>query len=428
MIRTARSGIGPWSPTPHRTRRSLFALIALTASLVVTTPAAAQPPATPPQRDGVRWEGTSLHLGDSVRLDPRVRVQADILVHDQSDAIEDRFAWGSRRIGLNGELFNRVQFQIERAFQDDDDDDTAWRDVYADVRITRALQIRGGRFKLPFSMERNTSREELDFIQRATVVRALAPARDTGVMVHGRVAGRLLEYEVGVFQHADGFESLDNANSWGPLGETLAGRVILTPIEDRDDSVTRDLQFGVAVVKNTIPEGLHGVVGRTFAGDRFFDRMHVHGNRTRLGAEALWTARRLTLKGELLQLTDQRAQQAITGDDLSDLVLRGGYITAVVRVAGERGRRGPAVDVAARIDRLSLGSRNDTDDAFTNPRADNVAPLHKDTWTFGASWLVNRWVRVQGNAIRERLVDPLGVRDVSPAGTWVSLVRLQFAL
>jgi phosphate-selective porin len=428
MIRTAVSDIGLWAPLPHRTRRAMFALIALTASLVVTTPAAAQQPATPPQREGVRWEGTSLHLGDSVRLDPRVRVQADFRVLDKSDLIEDGFAWGSRRIGLNGELFNRVQFQVERAFQDDDDDDTAWRDVYADVRINRALQVRAGRFKLPFSMERNTSRDEIDFIQRATVVRALSPARDTGFMVHGRLAGRLVEYEVGVFQHADGFESLDNANSWGPLGETLAGRIILTPIEDRDDSVTRDLRFGVAVVKNTMPEGLHGVIGRTFAGDRFFDRMNVHGNRSRLGAEGLWTARRLTLKGELIQLTDQRTGQAVTGGDLSDLVLRGGYITAIVRVAGQRGRRGPAVDLAARVDRLSIGSRNDTDEAFTNPRADHVAPLHKDTWTFGASWLVNRWVRVQGNAIHERFVDPLGVRDVSPAGTWVGVVRLQFAL
>ena len=131
-------------------------------------------------------------------------------------------AWGSRRIGVNGELFDRVQFQVERAFQDDDDDDTAWRDVYADVRINRALQVRGGRFKLPFSMERNTSRDELDFVQRATAVRAISPARDTGVMVHGRVANRIVEYEAGVFQHADGLDLVDDPNcverAWRGVG------------------------------------------------------------------------------------------------------------------------------------------------------------------------------------------------------------------
>jgi phosphate-selective porin len=397
-------------------------------SLVFAASAAAQQKPAPPQPDSVRWDGSSLHIGDSVRLDPRVRVQGDIVVRDESDLIEDRFAWGSRRIGLNGELFKRVEFQVERAFQSDDDDDTPWRDVYADVRISRALQVRAGRFKLPFSLERTTSRDELDFLQRATAVRALSPARDTGVMVHGRLADRKVGYEVGVFQHADGFENPANTNAWGSLGETLAGRVTLTPIQDRDDSVTRDLQFGVAFVRNTVPEGLHGVIGRTFAGDRFFERFHVNGDRTRLGAEGLWTARRVTVKGELLRLTDQRTRQAVTGDDLSDLVLRGGYITGIVRVAGDRGRRGPAVDVAARFDRLSIGSANQADEAFTNPRADHVAPLSKDTWTIGASWIVHRWVRVQGNVIRELLVDPLGVRDASPPATWLSMVRVQFAL
>ena len=44
-------------------------------------------------------------------------------------------------------------------------------------------------------------------------------------MVHGRVANRMVEYEVGVFQHADGFDLTDDPNSWSALGATLAGRV-----------------------------------------------------------------------------------------------------------------------------------------------------------------------------------------------------------
>ena len=127
----------------------------------------------------------------------------------------------------------------------------------------------------------------------------------------------------------------------------------------------------------------------------------MNGQRTRLGAEALWRGRRVTLKGELLQMTDQRLQQAITEDDLSDLVIRGGYVTGIVRVFGEPGRNGQSVDVAARFDRLTLGSGNRHDEAFTNPRADHVAPLSKNTWTFGGNWQVHRWIRVQGNLIRE---------------------------
>ena len=415
----------------HLIGRWLFLLGVITAPFVTAISAYAQA-SSPQSQSGVRWENDSIRIGDSVRLEPRVRVQADFLLWKDSgpldDVIDDRFSWGSRRIGINGELFDRVQFQVERAFQDDDDDDTAWRDVYADVRISRALQVRGGRFKLPFSMERNTSRDEIDFVQRATAVRALSPARDTGVMVHGRVANRVVDYEVGVFQHADGLDLVDDTNPWGSLGAALAGRVIVAPIRNRDEGPTRDLQFGAALVRNSMPEGLNSVVGRTFDGERFFDRFNVSGQRTRLGAEGLWRGQRVTLKGEWLQLTDQRTAQAVTGEDLSDLVMRGAYLTGVVRVYGESGGNRPSVDVAVRFDRLTVGSGNDTDEAFTNPRADHVAPLTKNTWTFGGNWQVHRWIRIQGNLLREQLVDPLGVRDLSSEPMWTAVTRFQFAL
>ena len=212
MIRPVSGGIGFLRRVPHVAFRALCAAAVV---LALSVPASAQPSGDKPKdQSGVQWDDGSIRFGDSVRIDPRVRVQADALLWRDDGPIEDRFSWGSRRIGVNGELFNRVQFQVERAFQDDDDDDTPWRDVYVDVRLNRALQVRGGRFKLPFSLERNTSRDELDFIQRATAVRAISPTRDTGVMVHGRVANRVVEYEAGVFQHADGFDLIDDPNSW----------------------------------------------------------------------------------------------------------------------------------------------------------------------------------------------------------------------
>jgi phosphate-selective porin len=427
MTRPISTGIGMSRRAAHVAFRSLCGALALVVAFSIQA-SAQQGVDQQKAQSGVRWDEDSIRFGDSVRIEPRVRVQADMLLWQSEEPIEDRFSWGSRRIGVNGELFNRVQFQVERAFQDDDDDDTPWRDVYADVRINRAFQVRGGRFKLPFSLERNTSRDELDFIQRATAVRAISPSRDTGVMVHGRVAERIVEYEAGVFQHADGFDLTDDPNSWSALGSTLAGRVLVSPIRDKRDGPTRDVHFGVALVRNTMPEGLNSRVGRQFDDDRFTERMNVNGQRTRLGAEGLWRGRRATVKGELLQLTDQRLGQAITGGDLSDLVQRGAYLTGIVRVFGEQGRRGQALDVAVRFDRFTLGSENETDEAFTNPRADHIAPLAKNTWTFGGNWQVHRWVRVQGNLLRETLVDSLGVRDIITEPRWTAVMRFQFSL
>src|SRR5688572_10062471 len=152
MIGAICTDIGSSRRRPHLIFRYLFALAAAATLFVTPIPAFAQQ-GKPPDPSGVRWEDDSIRFGDSVRIEPRVRVQADFWLWNNQEPIDDRFDWGSRRIGVNGELFDRVQFQVERALQDDDDDDTAWRDVYADVRINRALQVRGGRFKLPFSME-----------------------------------------------------------------------------------------------------------------------------------------------------------------------------------------------------------------------------------------------------------------------------------
>jgi hypothetical protein len=41
---------------------------------------------------------------------------------------------------------------------------------------------------------------------------------------------------------------------------------------------------------------------------------------------------------------------------------------------------------------------------------------------------VHRWVRVQGNLIRETLVDSLGVRDIITEPRWTAIMRFQFAL
>jgi hypothetical protein len=242
-------------------------------------------------------------------------------------------------------------------------------------------------------------------------------------MLHGR-AGRVLKYEAGVFRHSDALDvPID-----GPRYGMLAGRVTILPVKGHKDSVTRNLEFGASFARNTLPEGLLGVTGESVSGENFFDSVYVNGARTRLGAHSLWEGGRVTLKGEVLQLSDERRGQAITGDDLSNLIVRGGYVTGIVHVYGKHRQKGPSVDAAARFDRVSFGSANQTDDAFTNPRADHVAPLSQHTLTFGATFIVNRYLKVQGNVIREALIDPLGVRDLAAVAPWTGLVRLQFGL
>jgi len=428
-ILAAIPNIGVCTDRPHRIASAVRSSIErLATALLVTTmitattaaPAVAQNRTTADQDGGtMRWDDGSFRAGDTVRLEPHVRFQTDFLLRDHSEAIDDRIDWPRRRLSVEGVLFKRVEFQVEHELERE----TPWRDVYGDVKITRALRVRAGRFKIPFSTEQTTGGFNLDFLERPAAVEAMSPDRDLGVMVHGRPAD-VLKYEVGVFRHSDGFTLPFDGHRLG----LVAGRVAFAPVRGDKDGLTRDLELGVALARSAVPEGLNGVVGHSVNGDRFFEHMYVKGARTRLGLNGLWSAGRLTLKGELLQLSDERLQQSITGDDLSNLVTRGAYIDGIWRVYGKHGRKKTAVDVEVRFDRITFTSADQTDEPFTNPRAEHVAPLSQQTWTFGATWVVNRWIKVQGNAIREELVDPLAVRGLTPAAPWTVLTRLQFGL
>ena len=111
-----------------------------------------------------------------------------------------------------------------------------------------------------------------------------------------------------------------------------------------------------------------------------------------------------------------------------DLIVSGGYISGVWRVVGPPRRPRRAVDVAARFERLGVHSADRSDAPSLGPRANHIAPLRQDAWTFGGTWLVNRWVKVQVNAIRESFVDETGMRPEIPQARWKSLMRLQFAM
>jgi phosphate-selective porin len=357
----------------------------------------------------------SLRLGNQVRIDLHVRVQADVRLQEESGAEGDRLAWGNRRIGVDGVLFKRVEFQIERELSDVE----PWRDVFADVRVHRALRIRAGQFKVPFSMERTTSAFDLDFIARAAPVTDISPGRETGIMLHGRGPRRFFEYEVGVFRLAE--------PPLKPLVESGTDGAMLTAV--RFTFTPGTASIGVAFTASRLPESLHGLSSH-FDDDGLLssEDFYVNGRRRRLGVEGRWTAGRLSVKGELLRQADSREGQSVSNGDLSDLIVDGGYVSGVWRIVGSPRRPRRAVDAAVRFERLGFRSADRSDAPSLGSRADHIAPLRQDAWTFGGTWLVNRWVKVQVNAIRESFVDEAGIRLEIPQARWRSLMRLQFAM
>ena len=172
-----------------------------------------------------RWNDyPSLLLWNGTHVDFHLRMQGDLRSSDAplDEGSPDDAA--RRRIGIAGDIAHHVRFEIERELSGDD----PWRDVYVDYRQFAIVRLQAGRFKLPFSLDENTSATKLDFVNRSMAADALAPGRDRGVMVHGRPFGRTFKYELGVFEHDGANARTDNPHRVN--GErTLAGRVTLTP-------------------------------------------------------------------------------------------------------------------------------------------------------------------------------------------------------
>ena len=152
----------------------LYGLVAATAS--AQTGAAAQPAEA--DEPGISWrDRPTIDLGNGSRIELRARLQNLFVLRDDSapagdlDEPRDRFSFPRRRFGVAGELFGRVEFQAER----DMAGDGVWRDLYADYRVSRALRVRVGQFKAPFSREQLTSIYDLDFAARSAAVNIWCP-------------------------------------------------------------------------------------------------------------------------------------------------------------------------------------------------------------------------------------------------------------
>ena len=289
---------------------------------------------------GFRWaDHPSLRLGPGTRVDFRLRLQGDLddIDADRADSGADdgssSIDVARRRIGIDGEILNVVDYQVEREIGDEQD---PWRDVYVNYKQYGFAQVQAGKFKLPFSLDENTSPTNLDFVYRSRIAALLAPGRDSGVMVHGRVLRRgVLRYEIGAFNE-DGSNARTHDTDRVHGDTTLAGRLVVQPFRSTK-SLASDLAFGAAFTRSDIPEGITNLRGRTELDDPFYrPDFFVSGERHRFGLEARWRPGPFSIKSEYIRLTDERLGQSVEDTDLSPFTASGWYVSGTWAITGEQ--------------------------------------------------------------------------------------------
>lgn len=405
-----------------------------TRSLIVCAALLTTAPVHPADAQEAATKALELALDAGiVRLEPTVRLQIDSRPAPGAGLDQEALDVARKRIGVQGRVGRRISFELEAELQRT----SPWRDAYVGYRATEAVRLQAGQFKIPFSLERVTGSTKLDFVSRSLAATVLAPRREQGAMVHGRVLRRTVRYEAGMFRHdrRATFDGPDAATS----GRTAALRVTAQPFSSVK-SIWADLQAGMAVTHGEISPGLATVRGRTALGERFLPSASywVAGSRRRTGLEARWRPGPLSAAAEYMRQTDQRRAQAVDGSDLSPLVGSGWYLSGTWVVTGESKKEldaGPrlplfhggvgAIEIGARLERLTFGSAGGLGAPSTHSRADRLARRTDRALTLGVNWLPHRLVKLQANLVRDA-AETEGAAP--PRAAWGRVFRLQLSL
>ncbi|PYS15163.1 MAG: hypothetical protein DMG17_15405 [Acidobacteria bacterium] len=347
------------------------------------------------------------------------------------------------RLGLKGKVTKYFDYEIERDMRQtvgSDHEWHPWKDNYVDFNAHRWLQVRAGKFKVPFGMEANLSEDRLDFAFKSRMSDVLAPARERGVMLHAQfLRSSRMQYQVGVFRY-DGEAS--DIHGVPTAGRTYAARLTGEPLRSmrRLPRNIRHIYLGVAVTRGRMFDGLNGTNGSTFSGFTYFDHFYVRGNRQRFGTELSWVEGPVTVKGEYIHMSEERIGQGIRGENLPDILSRGWYVLGGWNVLGKlkssgrpknpllTGRGFGSIEVSGRLDVLTFYSAPGPELPSRSPRAPTILPNSERTWTFGPTWYLNRFVKIQAHAQRERLTDIERKAVIGRDLFWTGIIRLQLAM
>jgi phosphate-selective porin OprO/OprP len=154
-------------------------------------------------------------------------------------AVRDTFVMRRVRPIFEGTVFKYFDFKIMPDFAQGT---TVLADAYIDARISPAVKIRGGKYKVPIGLERLQSAKDIVFVDRGLPTN-LVPFRDIGVQVFGDPLGGAISYAVGVFNGVVDAQGLDvDVND----GKTVAARAFFLPFKKSSITGLQGLGFGLA--------------------------------------------------------------------------------------------------------------------------------------------------------------------------------------
>ncbi len=189
---------------------------------------------------------------------------------------DDTFTLRRVRPFIEGTVFNLFDFRFMPDFAGGR---TVIQDAYVDARFLPWLQVKGGKFKTPFGIERLQSASAIRFVERA-LPNNLVPNRDIGGELHGELGGGAFSYSLaGLNGVNDGRSSDDIGDIDNNVDKDFAGRIFAHPFLNTSIVPLQGLGFGFAasyVDAGGSPDAPNLPNYRTSGQQRFFAYRGTH--------------------------------------------------------------------------------------------------------------------------------------------------------
>lgn len=134
------------------------------------------------------------------------------------------------RLYIGGHIYNNVAFKAQYDFAGGDAD---FKDAYIQLKkipVIGSLKI--GRFKQPVGLEELTSSKYTTFMERAMVMEAFVPSRQSGFMIGDSAMDNRLYWSVSTFRVTDGY-----GDDYGDNKMNFAGRLVFLPYKEDDNLI-----------------------------------------------------------------------------------------------------------------------------------------------------------------------------------------------
>lgn len=401
------------------------------------------------------WSGEHFYIRSpdgQFSISPYGYLDTDYRAYQGDGAPSDTFLIRRARFGFQGNYGSHFDFAI--LTDTNVTNGAIVRDAYLNVRIRPEFQFQAGQFKEPFAQETGIGATNLDFVERGfqslLYPSAVTAYRSPGITLHGDLSGGVVQWWAGAFNGRGGVAS--NVTN----EPEFVGRLRFYPFRKSKTDYLKQLAFGGSISHGR-SRGLSNDV--SFSGTipdaayTFFPQLRINGPIERYEGEFTYLNGPLGLRGEYVQLQEQRwGVGSETVDGLGFFTIPGigakaWNIAGTYLLTGEKrpengtprvknplfgpdtpggkGRGKGAWEVGLRYTGIQANAPGAN---FPNPFTPGFVPTynyHTDEITFGVNWYPNYWIRYMVNVGIDQLHQP-SVTGQVPQNFYVVLQRLQF--